>query len=424
MSVFTDPQVGTERSALGVLRLPRTVLFGPGQRHAVADAVAGLGRTALICTDPRLATSPELAEMVDEIKSAGVRVQVFGDTQAELPVDGVLACVQGLAGLEVDVVVGMGGGSCLDMAKVVALLLTHGGRPQDYYGESAVPGPTLPVVAVPTTSGTGSEATPVAVLSDPDREMKVGISSPHLIPHTAVCDPELTHTCPPGLTSHSGADAVTHLVESFTAAARPATAHLAYERVFIGKSALADHVAMQGLQLMGRSLLTAYKNPSDAAARHDVMLAAFCGGVALGTAGTAAAHALQYPLGAATHTPHGLGVGVLIPYVMRYNLPARIPEFAQVARALGVEDDGRDEAALARAGVEAVDALVDGVGLPRTIAELGLAENRLEWLAEQGMGATRLVQNNPRPLDREAMLAIGRAAFTGDRTFPREFVTS
>jgi alcohol dehydrogenase len=115
---------------------------------------------------------------------------------------------------------------------------------------------------------------------------------------------------------------------------------------------------------------------------------------------------------------------VLIPYVMRYNLPAWIPEFAQIARALGVEDDGRDEAALARAGVEAVDALVDGVGLPRTIAELGLPENRLEWLAEQGLGATRLVQNNPRPLDRDAMLTIACAAHTGDRTFPRELVTS
>jgi alcohol dehydrogenase class IV len=310
------------------------------------------------------------------------------------------------------------------MAKMVALLLTHGGRPQDYYGESAVPGPILPVVAVPTTAGTGSEATPVAVLADPDREMKVGISSPHLIPHTSVCDPELTHSCPPGLTAHSGADAVTHLVESFTAASRPATAQLAYERVFIGKSALTDHIALQGLQLMGRSLLKAYANPSDADARHDVMLAAFAGGVALGTAGTAAAHALQYPLGAATHTPHGLGVGTLMPYVMRYNLPARTKEFAQIARILGVEESDRDEAQLARKGVEAVDALIDGLGLPGTIAELGLPEDRIEWLAEQGMGATRLVENNPRPLDLPAMVAISRAAYTGDRAFPRELVPS
>jgi alcohol dehydrogenase len=413
-----------DAGAIGVLRLPRTVLFGPGQRHAVADAVAGLGRTALVCTDPRLAASPVLAELVAELESAGVRVEVFGETEPELPVDGVIRCVQGLRGLDVDVVVGVGGGSCLDMAKVVALLLTHGGRPQDYYGESAVPGPILPVVAVPTTAGTGSEATPVAVLADPGREMKVGISSPHLIPHTAICDPELTHSCPPGLTAHSGADALTHLVESFTAAVRPASPGLAYERVFIGKSLLTDQVALQGLQLLGRSLLTAQRQPSDAGARRDVMLAAFAGGVALGTAGTAAAHALQYPLGAATHTPHGLGVGTLIPYVMRYNLPARVTEFAQIARALGVPEDGRDEASLARAGVEAVDALVDGLGLPRTIAELGLPEDRVQWLAEQGMGATRLVQNNPRPLDLAAMSAIARAAFTGDRSFPRELVTA
>jgi alcohol dehydrogenase len=424
MTVTAEPRAGGEYNALGVLRLPRTVLFGPGQRHAVASAVRNLGRTALVCTDQRLAASPEIDEMVTELQSAGVRVQVFGETESELPVEGVVNCVQGLAGLDIDVVIGVGGGSCLDMAKVVALLLTHGGRPQDYYGESVVPGPILPVVAVPTTAGTGSEATPVAVLADPDREMKVGISSPHLIPHTAVCDPELTHSCPPGLTAHSGADAVTHLVESFTAAARPATAHLAYERVFIGKSALTDHVALQGLQLMGQSLLKAYHNPSDAGARHDVMLAAFAGGVALGTAGTAAAHALQYPLGAATHTPHGLGVGTLMPYVMRYNFPVRVKEFAQIARALGVDAKSHDEAELARAGVEAVDALIDGLGLPRTIAELGLPEDRVQWLAEQGMGATRLVQNNPRPLDLSAMVAIARAAFVGDRTLPRELVTS
>jgi alcohol dehydrogenase len=175
---------------------------------------------------------------------------------------------------------------------------------------------------------------------------------------------------------------------------------------------------------MGRSLLKAYNNPTDADARHDVMLAAFCGGVALGTAGTAAAHALQYPLGAATHTPHGLGVGVLMPYVMRFNFSTRVKEFGQIARALGVDAHGHDDTSLARAGVEAVDALVDGLGLPRTIAELGLPENRIEWLAEQGMGATRLVQNNPRPLDRAAMVDISRAAFTGDRAFPRELVTS
>ena len=131
--------------SLGLLRLPRAVLFGAGQRYAVGPAVAGLGRTALVCTDSRLAASEELAAIVRAIEETGVTVHVFGDTQPELPVDGVLACVAGLTGLEIDVVVGVGGGSCLDMAKVVALLLAHGGRPQDYYGENVVPGPTLPV---------------------------------------------------------------------------------------------------------------------------------------------------------------------------------------------------------------------------------------------------------------------------------------
>src|SRR5690606_20101181 len=132
-----------------------------------------------------------------------------------------------------DLVIGVGGGSCLDMAKCVALLLTHGGRPDDYYGELKVPGPVLPLIAIPTTAGTGSEVTPVAVLSDSQRSLKVGISSPQLIPTAAICDPELTLTCPPSLTAIAGADALTHAIEAFTATRRAVTSGITQERVFV-----------------------------------------------------------------------------------------------------------------------------------------------------------------------------------------------
>lgn len=403
---------------LGLVRLPRTILFGAGQRRAIGEAVAPLGKSVLVCTDARLGADPVLAEVVTSLEEAGCTVRVFAETEPELPIGAITACVADLRGTDLDAVVGLGGGSCLDMAKVVALLLSHGGSPRDYYGEFMVPGPTLPVVALPTTAGTGSEVTPVAVLTDPDRLMKVGISSPYLIPQVAICDPELTYSCPAGLTAVTGADALTHVVEAFTAIRRPPTPDLASARVFIGKSAFTDAIALSGLRLLGQSLLSAYRHPDDAPSRADTMMGALAGGIALGTAGTAAAHALQYPLGAITHTSHGIGVGALLPYVMRYNFPARIHEFAQIAETLGVPSRSADAVAAARAGVEAVDAVIDGLGIPATLADLGLPGDRLDQVAEHGLTARRLVENNPRPLDHAAMAAIVRAAYEGDRSFP------
>ncbi|MHC2484612.1 alcohol dehydrogenase class IV [Rhizobium leguminosarum] len=153
-------------------------------------------------------------------------------TLPDVPQDTVAVCVEAARGFGPDMVIGIGGGSCLDMAKCASLLLAHGGALADYYGEFKVPGPVLPVVAVPTTAGTGSEVTPVAVVSDPDRILKVGISSPYLIAAAAICDPELTLSCPPRLTAIAGADALTHAIEAFTAMRRPGDPELAQQHVF------------------------------------------------------------------------------------------------------------------------------------------------------------------------------------------------
>jgi alcohol dehydrogenase len=393
----------------GLLRGPRQIVYGAGQRHGLGRIVAELGKTALVCTDARMAKTPEFAALVDNLRAEGVTTEVFADVEAELPAGTIADCVRDVRALDIGVVVGIGGGSCLDHAKVVSALLVHGGRPADYYGEFKVPGPALPVVAVPTTAGTGSEVTPVAVLADPEREMKVGISSPHLIPHTALVDPELTYTCPPGLTAHTAADALSHCVEAFTAAVRPLDPGA---RVFAGKSVFTDSYALAGVALIGRSLLTAVRDGGDEAARHDLQLAALYGGLALGTAGTAAAHALQYPIGAATHTPHGAGVGALLPYVMAYNLPARTAELGQLASALDCPEGTEFERA--RAAVRKVAWLLGEAGVPRNLAELGLPPGRLGWVAAQGMTVVRLVDNNPRPLDPAELRRIADAAYEGD----------
>ena len=400
----------------GVQRAPRTVVFGAGQRALLGRHAAECGSSALVCTDQRLAASPEFAQLLTDLENHGLEVHVWSETSPELPMSDIDACFDAMEYAGIDVVIGIGGGSCLDLAKAVALLLSHGGPIDRYYGENAVPGPVLPIIAVPTTGGTGSEVTPVCVLSDSRRELKAGISSAYLIPSVAICDPELTYTCPPGLTASAGADAVSHLVESFTAIQRPAAA-VGEGRVFIGKNVISDSYGRWGLGLLARALPVAFDHPDDKQARSDVMLAANAGGYALGVAGTAAAHALQYPLGALTHTAHGLGVGVLLPYVMRYNAPARIAEFAEIATIFGLPATDHAETQ-AMAGIEAVDGLLDRIGIPPTLKELSLTEDQLEYVASMGLRSARLVDNNPRPLDAGALLEITRAAYVGDRTNP------
>ncbi|MDX8446854.1 iron-containing alcohol dehydrogenase [Mesorhizobium captivum] len=395
-------------------RLPREILFGKGQRHALPAIAARYGGRAFICTDERLAKTSEFAEILAGLEAARVDTLVYDRTLPDVPLDSVGGCIAGAKDFKPDMVIGIGGGSCLDMAKCAALLLSHGGELQDYYGEFKVPGPTLPVIAVPTTAGTGSEVTPVAVISDPERTLKVGISSPHLIAAVALCDPDLTATCPPSLTAIAGADALTHAIEAFTAAKRGADPSLPQRQVFIGKSALTDHFALLAIRLLGRSLETAYREGSNENARADMMMGALAAGCAFGTAGTAAAHAVQYPVGALTHTPHGLGVATMLPYVMRYNLCTAAAEIAEVGAALGLPRQGGDTNGLADAAIGEVARLFNAIGITRTLAELGLPEDKIDWTAEQALGIDRLIKNNPRPFDIAAMRRLVRAAYEGD----------
>jgi alcohol dehydrogenase class IV len=408
------------KELFGVMRAPHSILFGNGQRFALGRVARSIGTRALICTDERQAADPVFAPLLANLREAGVEPFVYDGTLAELPVEGVHACVEKARAFAPEMVIGIGGGSCMDMAKLVSLLLAHPGPLDAYYGELRVPGPVLPVIAMPTTSGTGSEATPVAVLADSARDLKVGVSSPHLIPHTAICDPELTLSCPPRLTAHAGADAMTHAIEAFTAVRREVTPGIAVERVFVGKNALADTHALAAIALLAQHLPRAVADGRDIEARAGVMLAALHAGIAFSTAGTAAAHAIQYPVGAVTHTPHGVGVATLMPYVMAFNRPACTTEFAQIARAMGVATPaGASDEALADAAVGAVAELFAGIGIPSSLSELGLDAERTSWVASQSMLSVRLVTNNPRALDETQMAAIVAAAMTGKPTWPQ-----
>lgn len=416
-AMVTEPTRTTNDLGIGLLRQPTAVLFGPGQRRQIPRVVKALGEHVLMVTDARMAASEEFSTTVEELAHQGVSVSVYDGTEPDLPRRNVVDIVERFGSTSVDAIVGIGGGSCMDLAKVAAAVLTHGGDVRDYYGQFLVPGPGIPVVTVPTTGGTGAEVTCISVVFDEDQGMKVGVASPHLEAHTAIIDPELTLTCPPGLTAASGADALSHLVESFTGRAKNLGPEQLATTLYAGKNVLADVYARTGLTLLNRSLPAVAADPGDLAARSDTLFGAYCAGMAINTAGTAGAHAIQSPIGALTHTPHGFGISALLPYVMRYNLPTRLPEFAEIGRILGAADARESEEHQAHSAIERIEAILQTLGAPLDLRTLGLQAKDFGFVAKQSMLATRLTANNPRELTEDAVVTILERGYDGDRSW-------
>lgn len=395
-----------ENEGIGVLRCPSVVLFGDGVSSALGRLAVQFGQRALVCTDPALATGPHVTRVVSILRNAGLTVSILDAAVPELPLEVVTRAVGEARPRRPDCLVGVGGGSCLDLAKLVALGLTSDEPFESFYGERKVRHPVKPVIGVPTTAGTGSEVTPVAVVSDPKQAMKVGVSSEHLIPRAAVCDPALTLGAPPTVTAHAGIDALAHAIEAFTA--MPRNWEAAQDRVFVGKNVLSDPLAITAISRIAPNLREAMEDSPSA--RKDVLEGSLCAALAFGSAGTAAAHALQYPLGARTKTPHGLGTGMLLPYVMRFHREVRAAQLGEIAQAMGCVEHSAD------AAIDAVVDLTRAIGLPASIAELGVSRDELLSIADQALGITRLVTNNPRPLDRDGAMTILDAAWHGDVT--------
>jgi alcohol dehydrogenase class IV len=400
--------------AFAVMRLPREILFGEGQLAATSAVAARLGSRVLLCTDARLAATEDFATLLRSLRSAGLETKVFDAVEPDLPSANVYRCAEAARGFAPEVVIGIGGGSCIDMAKCAALILSHGGRLEDYYGEFKIPSRMLPVVAIPTTAGTGSEVTPVAVVSDSERTLKVGISSPYMIPAAAICDPVLTWTCPPKLSAIAGADALTHAIEAFTAFRRVPDGALAQQHVFVGKNGFSDVFALRAIALIGRSLEKACTDGGDRQARADIMQGALAAGCAFGTAGTSLAHAVQYPIGALTHTAHGIGVAAILPFAMSYNRIAAMAEMGEVAVALGADPARHSTEELSHIAIREVARLFAAIGIPADLKTLGLPEERIAWTAESAIGIGRLIKNNPRPIDLDGMRLFLDAAYRGD----------
>lgn len=401
-------------SAIGVLRSPGAIHYGEGALASLAPAAVRLGRRALVVADPFLANTDPFQRAVAALDAAGIATRVHTEVTPELPIDDVAAAAAGARDFVPDMVVAYGGGSALDLGKLVALLLSQPGPLSDYYGENRVSGPVLPVIAIPTTAGTGSEVTPVAVVSDPGRELKVGVSDAALIPRVAIVDPDLTVGAPPSVTAHSGIDAIVHCVESYTAAPR----HPDWGSplpMFVGRNDMSAHLALEGLAAMGDALPRAVADGGDLEARRRMAWGSLLGGMAFGSGGTHLSHALQYPIGALTRTPHGLGTGLMLPFVLQACLPAIGDRLARIAGALGVAT-GSSERDDAQAAIDRIAEIGAAIGLPASLADVGLQRPDLSRVAELAGGVERLVALAPMRVDVALLERILDAAYAGDRS--------
>jgi alcohol dehydrogenase class IV len=299
----------------------------------------------------------------------------------------------------------------MDLAKISAVILAHGGHPRDYVGDDKIPGPMLPLICLPTTAGTGSEVSAAAVLTDTDNQIKVGILSNYLRPRVAVVDPLLTVSCPRKVTADSGIDALTHAIEAYTAVDNASFPLPAGERsVYQGRHPMGDLLAEKAIALIGANLRGAVGRGDDLDAREGMALAATLAGMAFSNVGVALVHAMEYPVGGATHCPHGAGNGLLLPFVMRFNLPARRREFATIARLLGEEIIGLDEMQAAERAITAVERLRADIGIPSRLRELGVKEEQVRSFAEKAAGITRILRVNPRTVTADDIETIYRAA--------------
>ncbi|MGP3534690.1 iron-containing alcohol dehydrogenase [Microbacterium sp. RD1] len=403
---MTIPLPGGD-GAIGTLRLPARVHVGFGVRAQAPRLLASFGTRVLVLADPFLVGTALFDGILADLAGAGLEATIYTEIAPELPLASLEAAASVAADAGADSILALGGGSVLDAAKVVALAIAHPGALSRFYGENLVPGPVTPIVAMPTTAGTGSEVTPVAVVSDPERAMKVGISSPFLIPAAALVDPELGMGAPASVTAFSGIDALVHAVESFTAAAIPLEFGGELP-LFTGRNALAEAMAREAAARLSTWLPVAVHSPGDREARLQTALGSLQAGIAFGPTGTHLSHALQYPIGALTHTPHGLGTGLLLPFVLdrlRQD-PAASARIALLGSSLSTDDD-------AAAVVHAIAGLNARIGVPATLAEIGVTRDQHGDIAERALQSARLVTMSPVRADRALLLDILDRADTG-----------
>ena len=358
---------------------PQKIVFGTGCIQTFVDDYKKMGLQRLfVLTAPPI--RPLIEEPLADLQAAGVSIEVFQDIVAEPTVNDFKKVLEAARQFKADSVAGIGGGSVLDVTKLVAAFVHSGQQVEDCFGTGFIQQKGLWFACLPTTAGTGSEVSPNAILLDERDHLKKGIVSPLLIADAAYVDPKLTWTVPAKVTADTGMDALTHCIEAYTNKfAHPAV----------------DIYALKGIQLIAANLEKAVNNGQDQEAREALAFGSLYGGLCLGPVNTAAVHALSYPLGGEFHIPHGLSNAILLPSVMKFNMPANVKRHAEVAVALGCQP-GKDDEEPAQRGVDFIYRLAQAVGIPDKLTALGIPQTAVDGMAKAAMQVQRLLKNNPR----------------------------
>lgn len=377
-----------------ILQQPQRILFGEGTSQSAPAEFSLRGwRRVFVVTSPQVADAQRA--LFAAWRSAGLEVEVCASVDREPEIalfEEVLAAARASSP---DVVVGVGGGSPLDVAKLVAALHDGNQAVSAVFGIGLLARRSRPLVCIATTAGTGADVSPNAILLDEAERLKKGVVSPHLVPDLAICDPELTYSLPPAVTAATGIDALVHCLE-------------AYANRFAHP--IVDGYALEGIRRIGRSIEAVVRDGSQREARADVMLGALYGGLCLGPVNTGAVHALSYPLGGEYRIPHGVANSLLLPHVVRFNLPAMLDRYADIALALGVPP-GAGAAETAARGAARLAELSARCGIPQRLRDVGVPPGDLPRLAQEAMKVTRLLRNNPREVTAADALRIYEEAF-------------
>lgn len=372
-----------------ILLQPGKIVFGTGCTEQFCKDYLAMGfKRLFILTAPVI--RPMIAEMEKALTDGGVNIEYFDDIRQEPSVNDFKKILDIARKFKADSVLGVGGGSVLDLSKLVATLIDSEQQIEDLFGTGLVAKRGKWFACMPTTSGTGSEVSPNAILLDERDALKKGVVSPYLMADAAYIDPKLTWTVPGKITAETGMDALTHCIEAYTNKfAHP----------------VIDVYALQGIRLIAANLLRAVKEGTDVEAREALSLGSMYGGLCLGPVNTAAVHALSYPIGGEYHISHGLSNAILLPSVMRFNMSANVRKYAEVALACGVESGANDEET-AEKGIEFITELSKDCGIPTTLTEIGIPETAVGHMAKAAMNVQRLLKNNPRPVTEADAKAI------------------
>ncbi len=376
-------------------KIANKLLTGQGAVEQLAHELSRLNiHNPLIVTDAILIKSGTVEHV---LKQLGERAYgIFDGVEPEPEIAIVEACATVYRDGGHDGLIGVGGGSAIDIAKAVAGYVGHDGALETLFGVDQVKRKGPPLIAIPTTAGTGSEVTNVSILSDKQAQLKKGIVSDHLLPDVALVCPVMTLTCPRSVTAASGVDALVHAVESYLS---------------VNASPITDALAIGAIKLITKALPKAYANPADLKAREDMATASLMAGMAFGNAGVGAVHALAYPLGGRFNIAHGVSNALLLPYVMAWNKLACVERMAEIAAALGVQTYGLSDKAAADLAVEAMAELCASVDIPKGMRSFNVPEDAIPAMAEEACKIDRLMRNNPRRLTAGDIEQIYRAAY-------------